>query len=149
MNSKITKKVYIYSDGGARGNPGPAAYGFVIYDDMKNELYTGSKYLGSKTNNQAEYKGVLGALEFLLSICENNSNEMLPEIYFYLDSKLIVEQMNGKYKIKSDNIKSIYWEIRELILKFGGKVFFEHVPREKNKVADKLVNIELDKNQNK
>ncbi len=149
IERQLSKKMNIYSDGGSRGNPGPSAYGFVAYDDKMNKLFEGSQYLNIVTNNQAEYRGVLGALEFVYSICANNDKESYPEIHFYLDSKLIVEQMNGQYKIKSDNLKIIYWQIRDLILKLGGKITFEHISREKNKVADKLVNEEIDRNVNK
>lgn len=146
IKKQFTQKIYIYTDGGARGNPGPSSYGFVIYNNKMEEIFTGSQYLGIATNNQAEYRGVLGALNFIYSICEENKFETIPEIHFFLDSKLIVEQMNGRYKIKSDNLKTIYWQIREIILKLGGKIVFEHIPREKNKVADKLVNEEIDRN---
>lgn len=146
MKSMLPKKIIVFSDGGSRGNPGPSAYGFVVYDENNEEIFKGSRYLEVKTNNQAEYSGVLGALEYVYSLCANNDKQQVPNIKFYLDSKLIVEQMNGNYKIKSDNLKTMYWQIRDYILKLGGNVVFEHVPREKNKVADKLVNIEIDKN---
>lgn len=146
MNNTLPKNLKIYSDGGSRGNPGPSAYGFVVYDDNDKELFKGSQFLETNTNNFAEYSGVLGALQYILGLCENNKKQKAPNLNFYLDSKLIVEQMNGNYKIKSENLKSIYWQIREIIMKIGTSVVFKHVPREKNKVADKLVNEELDRN---
>lgn len=145
MNNLLSYKLTIFSDGGSRGNPGPSAYGFVVYDDKQNELFRGSQYLNIATNNQAEYRGVLGALEYIVSIVDNKI-ENNPKITFYLDSELIVKQMNGEYKIKNEDLKPIYWQIRECIMKLGGKINFFHIPREKNKLADKLVNIELDKN---
>lgn len=145
-SSQLPDKLSIFSDGGSRGNPGPAAYGFVAYDEKKKELFRGSQFLGDATNNQAEYRGVLGALEYIDSIVENNKMEPKPEIRFYLDSQLIVEQMNGNYKIKNEGLAPLYWQIRELIIKLGGKVNFSHVTRDKNKLADKLVNEELDRN---
>jgi ribonuclease HI len=146
MIHKLTKTIIIYTDGGARGNPGHAAYGFVVYNDKKQKLFSGSRYLNKTTNNQAEYKGVVGALEFIYSICENNKSDNVLTINFYLDSKLIVEQMNGNYKIKNEGLKLIYWNIKELISKIGANVNFFHIPREKNKVADRLVNEEIDRN---
>jgi ribonuclease HI len=158
MNNSLSKSLTIFSDGGSRGNPGPAAYGFVVYDDNnKEELYKGSNFLGEATNNQAEYRGVLAALEYISTNIINTNDTLRQsleqannieniQINFYLDSELIVKQMNGEYKIKNEDLKPIYWQIRELIMKLGGKVSFAHVPREKNKIADKLVNIELDRN---
>ena len=155
-NNTLSKSLTIFTDGGSRGNPGPAAYGFVVFDAANNELSHGSQFLGIATNNQAEYQGVLGALQYIdkstnfsdtnntLRLSSGQANNIL-NIQFYLDSELIVKQMNGEYKIKNDDLKVIYWQIRELIMKLGGKVSFHHIPREKNKLADKLVNEELDK----
>lgn len=145
MKSQLPEKFIIFTDGGSRGNPGPAAYGFVAFNEKK-KIFSGSQYLGIATNNQAEYKGVVGALQYVLSIVLKNKNETYPEINFFLDSKLIVEQMNGNYKIKNEDLKPLYWQIREMILKLGGKITFDYIPREKNKEADKLVNQELDRN---
>lgn len=137
--------VYIYSDGGSRGNPGHAAYGFIIYDDQKQIIYKDGKYIEIATNNQAEYQGVVNALKYLCNYYEKNKIKTNIKITIFLDSKLIVEQMNGNYKIKNEGLKPVYWEIRELIIKLGGMVSFIHIPREKNKEADKIVNIAIDK----
>lgn len=145
--NKISGKIFVYTDGGSRGNPGPAAYGFVAYDEQKNKLFEGMQFIGEKTNNQAEYRGVLGALEYIESRVKNNKFENVEGVYFFLDSKLIVEQMNGNFKIKNEGLKPLYWEIREKIMFLGGKVVFEHVRREKNKVADSLVNKALDEHE--
>ena len=124
----------IYTDGGARGNPGPAGAGIVFCDDKKQIKHKISRYLGEMTNNQAEYRAVIIALDHLL---ENYKD---CEVEFYLDSQLIVEQLNQRYKIKNQGLKPLFWEIREKILKLGGKINFEFVPREENREADKLVN---------
>jgi ribonuclease HI len=127
----------IFSDGGARGNPGPAAYGWVVFSD-KNELVDlDSKYMGIATNNLAEYTGILKALTSALK----KSN--LTRINCYLDSELVVKQIRGEYKVKNADLQIICAQVQDLIKKFE-KVNFIHVPRAENKFADKLVNIVLD-----
>jgi len=145
MIQKKFDNIYIYSDGGSRGNPGHAAYGFIIYDEQKKIIYSDGKYINTATNNQAEYQGVLNALKYLCNYFEKLKIQNQAQISVFLDSKLIVEQMNGNYKIKNEGLKPIYWEIRELIVKLGGIVHFIHIPREKNKEADKIVNNTIDK----
>ena len=138
----------IYSDGGSRGNPGPAAYGFTIKSENPKFEVRNSKFIGVATNNQAEYQGVLAALKFLkseINLKLQLSKDSIIEVKCFLDSQLIVEQMLGRYKIKNEGLKPLYWEIRELIMELGGNVKFEHIPREKNKEADKLVNEAIDK----
>lgn len=136
---------FVYSDGGSRGNPGPAGYGFVIkwkVESRKLKVIEGSGYLCEMTNNQAEYHGILAALE---KIKEVTAKDDKSKINCFLDSQLIVEQMNGKYKIKNEGLKPLYWKIRELIMELGGNISFKHIPREENKEADKLVNEAIDK----
>ena len=129
------KKVKIFSDGGARGNPGPAACGVVIKDEA-GLIVERSKYLGEATNNQAEYQGViLGLAEALKLKAE--------EVDFYLDSELAVNQLNRNYKVKNLELQSLFVKIWNLSQKFR-KVSFRHVPREQNRAADRLVNKELD-----
>jgi ribonuclease HI len=131
------EKLIIYCDGGSRGNPGPAGLGAVIYDDKKNKLFEISEFLGVTTNNQAEYKGVLQAIK--------KAKELkAKEITFYLDSELIVKQMNGQYRVKNRDLIPLYMEIRKYILEFQ-KVEFNHVRREYNKEADALANMAMDK----
>ena len=135
------EKLIIYCDGGSRGNPGPAGLGAVIYDKDKNKLFEISEFLGVSTNNQAEYKGVLKAIE--------KAKEMkAKELTFYLDSELIVKQMNGQYRVKNKDLLPIYMEIRKYILEFE-KVEFNHVRREYNKEADALANMAMDANSDK
>jgi len=140
----LTRKLFVYSDGGSRGNPGHAACAFVVYNKENEQIFSDGRYLDITTNNQAEYQGVLMALKYLENKFGNDLKTPL-EIHIFLDSKLIVEQMNGNYKIKSEELKPIYWQIRELIMKLGSRITFEHIPREKNHVADKIVNITIDK----
>jgi ribonuclease HI len=133
-------KINIYTDGGARGNPGPAALG-VVYDDPINKDY--SVYLGKKTNNEAEYEAVVFALKKLKALLGKGKTRDL-EVEVFMDSELVVKQLNYEYKIESQNIVPLFVKIHNLRLDYGG-VYFKHVPRSKNKQADKLVNMELDK----
>jgi len=128
--------VIIYTDGGSRGNPGPSASGFVILNEYEDVLHQGGMYLGITTNNQAEYHGVLIALE--------KAQELgVKTIEFRLDSLLVVNQMNGVYHIKNRELWPINERIKELIKQFD-KVTFVHVRREFNQLADGMVNKILD-----
>jgi len=129
--------VNIYTDGGARGNPGPAACGAVIKDDGNQIIAELSKYLGETTNNVAEYNGVILALEKVQSLG-------VVEIDFYLDSELVVKQLKQEYKVKDKNLQGLFVKIWNLSPKFK-KIVYHHIPREKNRAADRLVNQELDR----
>lgn len=141
MNSQID--YIVYSDGGARGNPGPAAYGFVVYDKNKKKIYQEGKIIGTATNNQAEYTGVLKALEYFNT---KNTSYQNANIQFFLDSSLVVEQLSGNFKIKNEDLKKLFLRILELTQKLGVSTQYSHVKREFNKQADTLVNIALDQN---
>lgn len=130
----------IFTDGASRGNPGPSSYGFTISDRAGKVLYEEGKYIGIATNNVAEYSAVLEALRYVKSSFKNN----LPvEIDFFADSKLAVEQLSGNYKIKSFHLRELITQIKSLEEEIG-QVSYQHVPREKNRIADKLANIALD-----
>lgn len=129
----------IYTDGASRGNPGPASYGFTISEGKGKVLYEEGKYIGITTNNVAEYTAVLEALRY---IKENLAGKDLV-LNFFADSKLVVEQLSGRYKIKSLHLKLLIEEIKLLSLELGG-VIYAHVPREKNTTADRLANQALD-----
>ncbi|MCL5794791.1 MAG: ribonuclease HI family protein [Patescibacteria group bacterium] len=144
----MKSQIIIFSDGGARGNPGPAAFGYILKLKTENEklktISEGSKYIGEATNNQAEYQGVLAALQEVKKLIVN-SQWQIDEVICFLDSQLIVEQMSGNYKVKNEGLKPLYWQIRELILDLGVNIRFEHITRDKNEEADKLVNEAIDK----
>lgn len=129
--------VKLFTDGGARGNPGPAAIGGVLYDG-DNKLAEFSEYIGETTNNQAEYQALLKGLNLAL---ENN----VTELDCYLDSELVVRQLKKEYKVKDKDLAKIFVKVWNLSLKFKS-ISFKHVKRELNKEADKLVNVALDKN---
>lgn len=135
------QEIVIHTDGGSRGNPGPAACGFVVEDGEK-VLHKGSTYLGRATNNHAEYSGVIVALKWL----EEQKDLLKRKLVFYLDSELIVRQLNGVYKVKDQNLQKLNKEIISSIKELNIDVSFKNVPRERNKIADSLVNESLDNN---
>jgi len=132
----MTDKVVIYSDGGSRGNPGPAGIGVVIFDLGGKELKRFGKYLGTATNNHAEYRALIVGLEFALEIGAKT-------VVCNLDSELVVRQLQGKYKVREEGLKPLAEEALRLTGKFL-QVTFNHIPREKNKLADEMVNQALD-----
>lgn len=127
----------IYTDGGARGNPGPAGIGAVIYNDQRRILAEISQYLGVTTNNQAEYRAVIAALEKAAELGGS-------ELEFYLDSELVVRQLNHEYKVKNKDLAPLFLKIHNLLLGFKKSSFF-HIPREQNKEADRLANDAMDR----
>lgn len=129
--------IIIHTDGGSRGNPGPAACAFVV-EKKGHNLASGTKYLDITTNNIAEYNGVLTAMVWLID------NKVADNVIFLLDSELVVKQLNGLYKIKSTELQQLAILIKSKINLLKGKVYFKNIPREQNKLADKLVNQELD-----
>ena len=133
------KKIEIYSDGGSRGNPGPAACAFVVFEG-KSKLHEEKRYLGNATNNVAEYIGVLMALSWL-----GKQNKQY-SVDFYLDSQLVQRQLSGEYKIKNKNLIKIFNKINIHLKNYQGKIKFIHVKRSKNKISDRLVNEALDEN---
>ena len=125
-----------FADGGARGNPGPAAFGYVVKKDGQI-IKSGNGYIGIATNNVAEYTAVIEALTWL------ESSFPKANLTFYLDSELVVSQLSGIYKVKNANIRNLIFKIRTLESNFG-QINYRHIPRIKNKQADRLVNLALD-----
>jgi ribonuclease HI len=133
----MLKKLIIYTDGGARGNPGPAAIGAVLRDEKGKIVEEVSEYIGETTNNQAEYRAVVAALE--------KAKELgAAELDFFLDSELVVKQLNREYKVRDKDLAVLFMKIYNVLMGFK-KVTFKHVRRELNVEADKLVNEALDK----
>jgi probable phosphoglycerate mutase len=128
--------VIAHIDGGARGNPGPAGYGVVITDAAGEKLAELSKYLGTATNNHAEYAGLIAALDYALA----NGHKALRVLS---DSELLVRQMQGRYKVRSPELRELYDRVRALR---GRLAWFdiEHVRREQNREADRLANLAMD-----
>lgn len=134
------KTISIFTDGGARGNPGPAAIGVYIETEGKSLTQIG-KRIGDATNNIAEYTAVLEALKWLL---ENRQKLRDSKINFFMDSQLIYSQIVGTYKIKNENLKRLLFEIKRKEAELKFPVSYSFVPRENNKKADLLVNMALD-----
>lgn len=141
------QKVILYADGGARGNPGPAAAGVVIADEKGKILKEYGEYLGERTNNEAEYQAVIFGLKKLKLLFGKEKTKNL-EVFIRADSELLVKQLNHEYKIREERIGKLFLEIWNLMIDFK-KVEIEHVRREANKGADRLVNEALDKEQGK
>jgi len=137
------KKVHIYTDGGARGNPGSAALGVVIKDDKDNLIKEYGGFLGTKTNNEAEYEAVIFALKKIKHLFGKKKTKEL-NLLLYTDSELVTRQLNGEYKIENDKLQPLFIKIWNLKIDFG-PITFKHVTRDKNKEADRLVNEVLDK----
>ena len=132
----MSLKLTLNTDGGARGNPGPAGIGVVILDEKGSVIGQHKKYIGDATNNVAEYKALILALEQAHALEAS-------ELIVRMDSELIVRQMQGRYKIKEPTLKLLAADVLKLKNKFAS-ITFTHVPREQNKLADKLVNEAID-----
>lgn len=130
-------KLIIFSDGGARGNPGPAGTGAIIYNEDKQVVAEVSNFLGVATNNQAEYQALISALQKAVSLGA-------VEVACYLDSELVVRQLNREYKVKNKELAPLFLQVYNLSLGFK-KISFHHIPREQNKEADRLANEAMDR----
>lgn len=128
--------LYIYTDGGSKGNPGPSAVGIAFFLDGKR-ISTFRKDIGIGTNNEAEYKAVIQALELVPELKKTYS---FSSIQISSDSSLLVNQLNGVFKVKNENIRSFIFKIRILEQEINLPVLYRHIPREKNTLADALVN---------
>ncbi|MDD4135754.1 MAG: ribonuclease HI family protein [Candidatus Shapirobacteria bacterium] len=134
--------INVYTDGGSRGNPGHSGYGLVIYDDNQKILFQESKYLGIKTNNEAEYAGLIGALIWI----NNNQNSLkISKINFNSDSQLMIRQLTGLYKVKAPNLIPIFLKAKDLINSISSPITFKDVRRDFNKLADQLANEAMDR----
>lgn len=138
------RELRIFTDGGARGNPGPAATGVYIESGSGEKIAEFGNYLGEATNNVAEYMAVFNAFSFLVE--NRNLLDTDTKIIFFMDSNLIRSQLTGVFKIKNANLKTLFYKIKEKEREIGLPVEYNFVPREKNKKADKMVNVTLDRN---
>lgn len=129
----------IHTDGGARGNPGPAGIGVVI-EKNKSVIAEFGKAIGEATNNVAEYAAVIEAFRYLI----NQNLKDIHAVHFVLDSLLVVNQLKGLFKIKDSKLRELVFTIRQLEQEVGGNVTYVSVPREQNRRADFLVNQSLD-----
>jgi len=132
----LPDKIIAYTDGGSRGNPGPAAAGVVLTDSEGRILFSKGFFLGRATNNVAEYAAILKAIQAALDLGASTFE-------LVSDSELLVNQINGRYAVRSDHLRPLHEEARQLLGRFGLWTV-RHVTRQHNKRADKLVNLALD-----
>ena len=132
--------VKIFTDGGSRGNPGPAGIGYVIQNSDGQDIETGCKYIGIKTNNEAEYMALILAL--------TQAKKMQVEtVNIFADSELMIKQLKKEYKVKQEHLKKLLEQAESIVKTFSG-ITYTHIKRELNKQADLLVNQALDNNKN-
>ncbi len=129
---------FLYTDGGARGNPGPGAIGVVLLDEENKVIFELSKYIGKCTNNEAEYTALWTGLQTAL-------NKGFTKLEVFVDSELVAKQMTGEYKVKNERLQKMHIRAKDLVGSFQ-QVTFTHVNRSANKKADALVNAALDNN---
>jgi len=130
-------KLKLYSDGGARGNPGPSGIGAVLKNDNNEIIAEVSEFIGNGTNNQAEYRAVLAGMEKAKSLG-------VEELHCYLDSELVVKQLKREYKVKNVELATLFVKAHNLALNFK-KITYTHIRRELNKEADLLANLAMDR----
>lgn len=132
----------VFTDGGARGNPGPSAVGVYITDENNKKIAGFGKRIGIATNNVAEYKAVIEAFDWIIE----NKKLLLrnARINFFLDSKLVCSQIIGIFKVKNVALKDLLLDVRDREGQMSLQVFYSHIPREQNTKADAFVNVALD-----
>lgn len=139
MTTSHTTGFVLRCDGGSRGNPGPAAYGFVLADGGGREIEARGEYIGTATNNVAEYRALIAGLEAAV-------RHGAAPLAVVMDSELVIRQMTGQYKVKNAGLKPLHLEARTVAAKLA-KVTWSSVAREHNQRADELVNEALDRAQ--
>ena len=139
----MSQRLLVYSDGGARGNPGPAAIAFIALNSKGETVKADSCFIGTHTNNQAEYEALLMALKYA-------ADQKMQEIVCHLDSELVVKQLNGEYAVKNDELWQRWRKVQQLKICFK-KISFVNVPRSNPQIqrADELVNKTLDEQDRK
>lgn len=133
--------IKIYTDGASRGNPGPASYGYVILNDKDEVIKKEGKAIGNTTNNVAEYTAVLSAFTFVKEYIAKG--QKIESIELFADSKLVIEQLSGRFKIKAAHLLLILQKIQKIVLEMDS-VKYKHIPRELNSAADSMANQALD-----
>ena len=132
----------IFTDGGARGNPGPSAIGVYIEDANNKKISGFGKAIGIATNNVAEYKAVIEALTWIIENKKDLGEDA--KINFFLDSRLVCSQIIGIFKVKNPDLRNLLFDVREREAQINFPIYYKHIPREQNAKADYLVNAALD-----
>ncbi len=133
----------IFTDGGSRGNPGPSAIGVYIEDENNKKISGFGKTIGIATNNIAEYRAAIEALDWVIENKKNYPKDT--KIYFFLDSKLICSQIIGIFKVKNPQLRNLLFSVRDREAQINFSIIYKFIPREENKKADFLVNEALDR----
>ena len=136
--SKAVRAIKLYTDGGSRGNPGPGAIGLLILDEQDNLIDSFKECIGRTTNNRAEYQALIKGLDLA-------ARHTRDSVHCYLDSELVVKQMTGAWRLKDDELRALYHQVKDKERPFG-EVVYTHVRRTDPNMrkADKLVNAALD-----
>lgn len=138
----MSNSINVYTDGGSRGNPGPAAYGFYITDYTGKKIHGFGKTIGIDTNNVAEYTAVIEALRWLVD--HKKELEKKVKINFFMDSRLVVMQARGLFRVKNPKLTLLLGALRKKEAELACEISYTHIPREQNKMADMFVNLALD-----
>ncbi len=141
------EKIVVYTDGGSRGNPGPAGVGAVVCNEKGEAIKKYSKDIGSRTNNEAEYEAIIFGLQKIRQLFGKEKIKNI-KIEIRTDSQLAARQLGGKYKIEEEKLFPLFIKIWNLRMNFGG-IELTEIPREKNKEADRLANEAMDKRETK
>jgi ribonuclease HI len=136
------RKITLYTDGGARGNPGPAGAGAVIVDQDGKVVKEVSRSLGKRTNNWAEYEAVILGLQTLKKLYGGKTKEIVVEVK--LDSELVAEQLSHRYQIKEESLFPQYIKVHNMQIRDFPHIIFTHIPRTENENADRLANEAMD-----
>ncbi len=136
--------IHGFTDGAARGNPGHAGIGVVLKDESGNVLATRKKYLGSVTNNVAEYTALIECLQKVDASFGNGNKFSCSKLVVHSDSELMVRQLNGEYKVKDKTLKKLFDQVHDLLRSAQFEFSIKHVRRERNKEADTLANESID-----
>lgn len=131
------KRVVLYTDGGSRGNPGPAGYGIVLLDTVGKTILERSGFITRATSNQAEYRGLIAGLEAVMELGASG-------VIIRCDSELLVRQLSGRYRVKSQRLRPLFLRAKELLAGLPSWRV-EHIPREANQRADALANKAMDR----
>lgn len=143
-------KIVLHTDGGARGNPGPAGAGVAVFDLEGEVLQTAKKFLGKDlTNNEAEYQALIFGLQTVWELFKEKTDFKNLDLEIKLDSELVIKQLRGEYKVKEARLKVLCEEVKNVISYLGlASVTFTHIRREENELADKLANQAMDEAMN-
>lgn len=139
----MTNSIKVFTDGGARGNPGPSAIGVYVTDLAGKKIAGFGKKIGITTNNVAEYTAVIEAFDWIIENKKDFNNSA--KIHFFLDSKLVCSQIIGIFKVKNSNLRNLLLLVRDREAQISFPIYYKHIPREENTKADEFVNEALDK----